>query len=71
MTPNKIIFYTRPWEVHFQAPPTRTLASEYPEADILFISFISRAIEIAKEAVFEAYSRLRIKSLETGAVCLS
>lgn len=53
MRPSKIIFYTRPWEVHFHCNLARSLQSEFPEAAVLFVSFFSRAVHIAQEAGFE------------------
>lgn len=54
MIPKKIIFYTRAVQVHFHIELARRYQAEFPNAKVLFISFFSHAVEIAREAGFEA-----------------
>lgn len=48
MTPRKIIFYTRPGEVHFHMALAERLLEEFGSVPVLFASFFGKAIEIAQ-----------------------
>lgn len=54
MTPKKIIIYTRAVQVHFHVALARRLAAEFPQAEVLFVSFFSQAVEISRAEGFNA-----------------